>query len=79
VEEPPSPHRFHLALAGPRAAYSSNAAIGAAALSGSSGDDALHQLRAMCGRLTSAVGRFCCKSRLLAMDRSPISLRTTGF
>jgi hypothetical protein len=23
--------------------------------------------------------RFCCKSRLLAMDRSAISLRTTGF
>jgi hypothetical protein len=34
----------------------SNAAIAAAALSGSSGDDALHQLRAICGRLTSAVG-----------------------
>jgi len=27
----------------------------------------------------AAVGRFCCKSRLLAMDRSAISLRTTGF
>src|SRR4029453_13675117 len=28
---------------------------------------------------TSARGRFCCKSGLLAMDRSAISLRTTGF
>ncbi|MCP3419714.1 hypothetical protein NLM16_36990, partial [Bradyrhizobium brasilense] len=28
---------------------------------------------------TSAIGRFCCKSRLLAMDCSAISPRTTGF
>ena len=29
--------------------------------------------------LTPACGRFCCKSRLLPMDRLAISLRTTGF
>jgi hypothetical protein len=27
----------------------------------------------------SAFGRFCCKSRLLPMDRLAISLGTTGF